>query len=214
MRTRWTIMWGVALVLFGAVLLAQQLGLLGPTQLSFAMFLFGVPALLFLLTFAFDRRQWWALIPGFVLLGLTLVVFNEQNHFLTSNQSGALFLFSIGLPFLLIFFVDRRMWWALMPGGVMTVIAIMPLLADTVAGQVTGGIFFLGLAAVFALLRLATLSNPSTGWAWWPAAGLAIFGVIVLVLGGPAAQYVWPVLLIALGLWILVRGYWPRPRSE
>ena len=213
MRTRWTIMWGIALVLLGGILLAQQLGLLGPTRLSFAVFLFGVPAVLFLLTFAADRRQWWALIPGFVLLGLSLVVINEENRFISTTQAGGLFLFSIGLPFLLIYILNRKMWWALIPGGVMVVLSVMPLLVDrSLSGQVTGAIFFLGLAAVFVLLRLATLSNPNMGWAWWPAAGLAVFGLVVLLAGTTASQIVWPAVLIGLGLWILVRGYWPRSR--
>ncbi|MFN8598385.1 MAG: hypothetical protein U0559_19645 [Anaerolineae bacterium] len=52
---------------------------------------------------------------------LTLVVFNEDNRLMTGEQAGGLFLFSIAAPFLLIFLMDRRQWWALIPGGVMTV---------------------------------------------------------------------------------------------
>jgi hypothetical protein len=213
MQSRWTIMWGVALVLIGALLLAEQFGLLGPMQLSFAVFLFGIPAVMFLLTFAFDRRQWWALIPGCVLLGLAAVVFNEANHYASSMVSGAIFLFSVGVPFWLIY-VIKRWWWALIPGGVMTVLAIMPIIAnDFLPGQVIGGIFFLGLAAVFALVRLATLPNPDMGWAWWPAGILAIFGALTLLLGTASiAQYIWPIVLIVLGAWLLLRNF-SRSRS-
>ena len=214
MRSRWTIIWGVALVLFGAVLLAQQLGLFGPIGLTFAVFLFGVPALLFLLTFVVDRRQWWALIPGFILLGLTLVVFNEANHFISSTRAGGLFLFSIGLPFLLIFLFNRRLWWAVIPGGVMTVLAAMPFLVEAeMSPQVIGAIFFLGLGVVFVLLRLVTWSNPNMGWAWYPAGGLIAFGLVILVTGTTAAQIFWPIVLIGFGLFVLARGYWPRPHS-
>jgi hypothetical protein len=212
MQSRWTIMWGVVLVLIGALLLGQQFNLFGPMQLSFAVFLFGIPAVMFLLTYAFDRRQWWALIPGFILLGLASVVFNEANHG-SSLVSGAIFLFSIGLPFWLIY-VTKRWWWAIIPAGVMTVLAIMPIVSnDVLPGQFVGGIFFLGLAAVFALVRLATLSNPSMGWAWWPAAILGIFGVLTLLLGNASiAQYIWPIALIVLGGWLLLRNF-ARPRS-
>jgi hypothetical protein len=213
MQTRWTIMWGAALVLIGALLLGQQFGLFGPMQLSFAVFLFGIPALMFLLTYTFDRRQWWALIPGFILLGLAGVVFNEANHYASSMFSGSIFLFSIALPFWLIY-VTKRWWWAIIPAGVLTVLAIMPIVSnDVLPGQVVGGIFFLGLAAVFALVRLATLSDPNMGWAWWPAGILGIFGVLTLLLGNASiAQYVWPIVLIVLGGWLLLRNFY-RPRS-
>ena len=152
MRARGSIIWGVAFVLFGGVLLAQQLGLLGPMRLSFGVFLFGIPALLFL---------WWALIPGSVLTGLTFIIFNEQNHFISTVQAGGLFLFSIGVPFLLIFLLNRKMWWALIPGGVMVVLSVLPMLTDTgLSPQTIGGFFFIGLGAVFALVRLVTLPNP------------------------------------------------------
>jgi hypothetical protein len=212
MQSRWTIMWGVVLVLIGALLLGQQFNLFGPMQLSFAVFLFGIPAVMFLLTYAFDRRQWWALIPGFILLGLASVVFNEANHG-SSLVSGAIFLFSIGLPFWLIY-VTKRWWWAIIPAGVMTVLAIMPIVSnDVLPGQFVGGIFFLGLAAVFALVRLATLSNPSMGWAWWPAGILGAFGALTILLGTQSiVQYIWPIALIVLGGWLLLRNF-ARPRS-
>ncbi len=213
MQTRWTIMWGVALVLIGALLLGQQLNLFGPMQLSFAVFLFGIPALMFLLTYISDRRQWWALIPGCILLGLAAVIFNEANHYAPSLVSGTIFLFSIALPFWLIY-ATKRWWWALIPAGVLTVLAIMPIISnDLLPGQIIGGIFFLGLAAVFALVRLATLSNPNMGWAWWPAGILAIFGALTILLGTASiAQYLWPVALIVLGGWLLLRNF-TRPRS-
>jgi signal transduction histidine kinase len=170
---------------------------------------------MFLLTFIGDRRQWWALIPGFIMLGLTAVLINEQNEIIPAQQAGALFLFSIGLPFLLIFFVDRRMWWALIPGGVLTVIALITLVSGgNVSGQMVAAIMFFGLAAVFALLRFATRSNPYLGWATWVAIILAIIGALVLITGPQAAAVIGPAILIGLGLLLLARAYWPRLRSR
>jgi peptidoglycan/LPS O-acetylase OafA/YrhL len=201
-------MWGVVLVLIGALLLGQQLNWFGPMQLSFAVFLFGIPALMFLLTYTFDRRQWWALIPGCILLGLAGVVFNESNRYASGLFSGAIFLFSIALPFWLIYLI-KRWWWAIIPAGVMTVLSIMPIISnDMLQGQFVGGIFFLGLAATFALVRLATRSDPNMGWAWWPAAILGIFGALTILLGTASiAQYIWPIGLIVLGGWLLFRNF-------
>jgi hypothetical protein len=212
MQSRWTIMWGLVLVLIGVLLLGQQLGWFGPIQLSFAVFLFGIPGLMFLLMYFSDRRQWWALIPGCILLGLTGVVFNESNRFASSLLSGSIFLFSVALPFWLIY-VLKRWWWAIIPAGVMTVLALMPVLSDRVPGETLGGIFFIGLALAFALVRLATRSDPNMGWAWWPAGILAILGVITLLLGNETiAQYAWPIALIVLGGWLLMRNF-TRPKA-
>lgn len=214
MQTRARMFWGLALIVMGALFLAERMGVL-PFGLNFGMFLFGVPAALFLLVFVRERRQWWALIPASALAGLTCLVFNSEAHWMADEQAASLFLFSIAAPFLLIFAFDRRQWWALIPGGVMTVIAFMPTIADSnLSGEFIGGMFFLGLAAVFALVRLATLGDPRMAWAWWPAAILGGFGAFIMLMGTVASQFFWPVVLIGLGLLVLARGYLPRSHSH
>ena len=212
---RGRLIWGVALIAMGAFFLAQQFGLFGSLQLPFWAFAFGLLGLIFLFTFIADRRQWWALIPGCILLGVALIIVNEQNEFITGEQAGALFLFSIGLPFLLIYLVDRRMWWALIPGGVLSVIALITFVSGgNVSGQAIAAILLLGLAAVFAVLRFATRSNPYMGWATWVAVILAVVGALVLIAGPQAAALVGPAILIGLGLILLVRAYQGRARAN
>jgi hypothetical protein len=214
MQSRARMFWGLALIIMGVLFLAERLGVL-PFGLNFGMFLFGVPAALFLLVFVSDRRQGWALIPASVLAGLTFIVFNSEAHLMRDEQAASLFLFSMAAPFLLIYAFDRRQWWALIPGGVMTVIAFMPALGDSnLSGEFVGGMFFLGLAAVFALVRLATPGDPRMAWAWWPAAILGGFGAFIMLMGTVASQFFWPVVLIGLGLLVLARGYLPRSHSN
>jgi signal transduction histidine kinase len=211
---RGRLIWGVALIAIGAFFLAQQWGLFGALQLPFWAFAFGLLGLIFLFTFITDRRQWWALIPGCILLGVTLMIVNEQNEFIPTQQAGALFLFSIGLPFLLIYLIDRRMWWALIPGGVLTVIALMTFASGgNFSGQVIAAMMLFGLAAVFALVRFATRSSPYMGWATWVAIILAVIGALLLITGPQAAAIIGPAILIGLGLILLARTYWPRLRS-
>ncbi len=212
---RGRLIWGVTLILVGAFFLAQQFGLLGRVQIPLTAFLLGILALLFLITFVSDRRQWWALIPGSILLGLTLLIFNDQNHFLTSAQAGALFIFSIGLPFLLIYLVDRRMGWALIPGGVLSMVALIVLLSEReMSAQTITAVIFFGLALIFALVRVATRSSPLMGWATWVAVILAGIGALVLITGPQAASLVGPVVLIGLGMFLLGRALWARSRSS
>jgi len=211
---RGRIIWGVALIAMGAFFLAQQLGLFGTAQLPFWSFAFGLLGLIFLGTFITDRQQWWSLIPGCILLGVALLIINGQNEVIPAQQAGALFLFSIGLPFLLIFLADRRMWWALIPGGVLTVIALITFLAGgQISGQTIAAIMLFGLAIVFALVRFATRTSPYTGWATWVAIILAVIGALVLITGPQAAALIGPAILIGLGLFLLARVYWPRLRS-
>jgi signal transduction histidine kinase len=211
---RGRLIWGVALIAIGAFFLAQQFGLFGPLQLPFWAFAFGLLGVVFLVTFVADRQQWWALIPGCIMLGLAFVIINTENHFITDQQAGGLFLFSIGLPFLLIYLIDRRMWWALIPGGILSVLALITFVSGgAVSGQIVAAIMLFGLAAVFAVLRFATRSYPYMGWATWVAIILAAIGALLLITGPVATAVVGPAILIGLGLILLARVYWPRLRS-
>jgi signal transduction histidine kinase len=211
---RGRLIWGVALIAIGAFFLAQQFGLFGPLQLPFWAFAFGLLGVVFLVTFVADRQQWWALIPGCIMLGLAFVIINTENHFITDQQAGGLFLFSIGLPFLLIYLIDRRMWWALIPGGILSVLALITFVSGgAVSGQIVAAIMLFGLAAVFAVLRFATRSAPYMGWATWVAIILAAIGALLLITGPVATAVVGPAILIGLGLILLARVYWPRLRS-
>lgn len=212
---RGRLIWGVALIAMGAFFLAQQLGVFGTLQLPFWAFAFCLLGVIFLFTFLTDRQQWWALIPGCIMLGLTVVIVNSETQFVTDQQASALFLFSIGLPFLLIYLVDRRMWWALIPGGVLSVLALITFVSGgSVSGQTIAAIMLFGLAAVFAVLRFVTRSSPYMGWATWVAIILAVIGTLVLITGPQAATIVGPAILIGLGLFLLARAYWPRLRSR
>jgi signal transduction histidine kinase len=208
---RGRLIWGVALIAIGAFFLAQQFGLFGPLQLPFWAFAFGLLGLIFLFTFLTDRQQWWALIPGCILLGVALLIANDQNEFITGQQAAGLFLFSIGLPFLLIYLVDQRMWWALIPGGVLSILALITFVSGgAVSGQVVAAIMLFGLAAVFAVLRFATRNSPWMGWATWVAIILAAIGALLLITGPVATAVVGPAILIGLGLILLVRAYRAR----
>jgi len=212
---RGRLIWGMSLIAIGAFFLAQQLGWFGAVQFPFWAFAFGLLGVIFLVTFVSDRRQWWALIPGCIMLGLTVMIVNGETKILSDTQASALFLFSIGLPFLLIYLVDRRQWWALIPGGVLSVIAMITLLTSReLAGTTITAIILFGLAIVFGAIRFVTRANPIMGWATWVAVILALIGALVLVTGPQAAAIIGPAVLIGLGLFLLARVYWSRTRSR
>ncbi len=205
---RGRLIWGLSLVALGVFFLLQQLGWFGAAQFPFWAFAFALLGVIFLGTFVTDRRQWWALIPGCILLGLTVVMLNGENHFVSDAVASALFLFSIGLPFLLIYLFDRRMWWALIPGGVLCVIALLTFLTGSmgISGNTITALMLFGLAAVFAVLHFALRGNTWMGWATWVAIILAAIGVLVILSGPVAAAVVGPAILIGLGVFLLVRN--------
>jgi len=258
-RSRWTILWAVMLILGGGFLLAQNFNLISQQfQPSIWTVLLGGLGLLFLLDAVTTLGQdWWALIPGCVLIGVAATIWLGERE-IKGEWIGSLMLFSVALPFLLIYVIkrgafwwalipggiltviavipiltlgapgevigtfvmwviaiaffivylaNRRNWWALIPGGVMFVVGLMPLLAlSQWPGPFIGGIFFVGLAAVFGLIYLLNLREPEMRWAIYPAAVLLAVGIGVMAFG----QNWWPLVLIALGAVLLIRAVWPR----
>ncbi len=212
---RGRLIWGISLIVLGVFFLLNQLGWFGATHFSLLLFLFGFLALAFLLTFISNPRQWWPLIPGGVMLGLTLMIFNDQNKWFSGAQAGGLFLLCIGVPFLLITLIDRRQWWGLIPGGVLSAIALIVFLSErTVNAQVFTAMIFFGLAIIFGLVRVVTHSNPWMGWATWVALILAGIGALVLITGPQAASLVGPLVLVGLGVFLLGRALLARSRSN
>jgi len=257
-RSRWAILWAVVLILGGGLLLAQNFKLLGQFEAPIWTFIFGGVGVLFLLDFITAPSQdWWALIPGCILLGIAATIALAERE-VKGEWVGSVMLLSIALPFLLIFLVkrgdfwwalipgaimlfiavipiltlyvrgeaigtfvlwavalpfwvvyliNRKNWWAIIPAGTLTVIGLMPLLAvSRVLPQFIGGLFFVGLAAVFGLIYLLNLRDPQMLWAIYPAGVLLAIGVGVMAFG----QNWWPVVLIALGVLLLARAFLPR----
>jgi hypothetical protein len=83
----------------------------------------------FLLIFLTDRQHWWALIPGLTMTGSAAAVFLEGINLISGEAVGGIIVGGISLGFLIIYVLDRRQWWALIPGGVLGTVAVFLLLA-------------------------------------------------------------------------------------
>jgi hypothetical protein len=82
-------------------------------------------------------------------------------------------------------------------------VGLMPLLSSSrVPGTFVGGIFFVGLAAVFGLVYLLNARDPQMFWAVYPAGVLLAVGIGVMAFG----QNWWPLVLVALGVVFLIRA--------
>jgi len=205
------VLWGVLLIVGGILFLLDSLGVFAVGTIVGPMLL-GIPSVGFLIAFATaPKRNWWAAIPGFVLLGLTgTILVDELAPRMASAWSGSVFLGGIAGAFWAVYLVDRENWWAVIPGGVLLTLAVVAGISESLEGVETGGVFFLGLGVTFALLALLPTGDGKLTWALIPAAVLFVMGVLMTAAAAELINYVWPAALILGGLYLLYRAFRSR----
>ena len=130
-----------------------------------------------------DRaRNWWALIPGGVMLFLALVTLLVDN--VGGEWVGSLFLFLIGLSFFIVYWNNRTRTWALLVAYILGVLSIAPAMAsgggDTAA--YFGAVFLFAIALPFFIVYFRSEQN---WWAIIPAGVMTTLSVItVLAIAG------------------------------
>jgi hypothetical protein len=151
--------------------------------------------------------------PGLPWIGIFLLIFGGllllQQLAPEVQAAGSLIVLALGAAFLVSWVTNRRSS-ALYVGAVLTALGLAAALSD--AGYIAGegwGTLFLGIAFVLiALIRAAQRG----GWGWQ-----AIVGGLLVVLGGSTvashtagladvSRFIWPVLILLLGVVLLVRG--------
>lgn len=199
--------WGLVLVIGGALLLLDTFGVFKGGDLFWTV-LSAIAGVLFLSIYVTNHDHWWALIPGVIFLALAATI--GLNAFLpgfsAANISGTIVLGGIGLSFLLVYLVERRNWWAIIPAGVMATLAVVAVLDQATSQGASGGIFFLGLGLTFGLVAVLPTSVGQMRWAWIPAAILGIFGILILAAAEAYINYVWPAALILGGFLLVIRS--------
>ncbi|MGQ9515876.1 MAG: hypothetical protein ACUVT1_01290 [Anaerolineae bacterium] len=217
-RTARYLVGAAVLITVGILLLLQNLGVIVGAENVFWTLGFFAGAVIFLSIFVFSpRSQWWAAIPGMVLLGLGILVgFGDQ----LGQFSGAVFLIALALSFWLVFLTNRALWWAVIPAGVLTSVAVVSALPEKIGGFEKGGILFIGLAATFALVAVLP-GREHARWALWPAVILLILGLVTFLSSANLLSWVWAVGLILVGLYLVIRALFisvrqpkPTPPAE
>jgi hypothetical protein len=201
------IFWGIVLIIGGVLLLLETFGIFEGGTLFWTMV--GIVAgLLFLSIYVTNRDNWWALIPGIIFLTIgTMIGLNAYLPvFSDLHLSGPFILGGIALSFLLVYFAERSNWWAIIPAGVMTTIAVVAILDSNTSDLASGGIFFLGLGLTFGVVALLPTSGGQMNWAWIPAGILGLMGVLILVAAENLINYLWPSALIFAGILLIGRS--------
>ena len=162
-------------------------------------------ALPFVAVFLLNRANWWALIPSWVLLAIAAMIFLIGQNLLRGGIIPLYVLSSIGLPFFVVYLLNRDHWWALIPAYSMFVIGIMVALIDL---RVLDG---LGIPAyvMFAIaipFLVVYLVNRQNWWALIPGGITGLMGVGFFA-GTSLAQYVIPAVLLVAGGLVLYRSF-------
>lgn len=198
MKTKQNLLWGIFLVVAGGLLLLNTLGVIENLPPTVAAVLFGAASLLFfIIYFASGVQQWGWLFPAMIFGGLAVTIVLGESG-VAGDTVGAFWLLCIGLPFWVVFALDRRTnWWAIIPGWVMIVLSAVVLLADRVAGETVGAMVMLGIALPFLAVYLV---NRSHWWALIPAFILGGIGIALLLVNRGSDELMGAVIMFAIAL--------------
>jgi hypothetical protein len=125
----WAVIPGMALLGIGALI---GLSIIGLGEIIGGAVFLGALSLSFWLVYLRRRENWWAVIPGGVLLTLAAVAGLEQ--VVPSAETGGLFFVGLALTFGAVYLLPTpqgQMTWALIPAAVLLVVGLIVLLATS-----------------------------------------------------------------------------------
>lgn len=130
----------------------------------------------FLVAYLTDRtRNWWALIPGGIMLFLAMVTLLVDN--VGGEWIGSLFLFLIALSFFVVYLNNHARTWALLVAYIMFVLSIAPAMSsggDEMAAYF-GAVFLFAIALPFFVVYFR---SPENWWAIIPAGVMTTLTII------------------------------------
>ena len=197
---------GVMLFLAMTTLLVDNVG----GEWVGSMFLFLI-ALSFFVVYLNNRTRTWALLVAYILFVLSIAPAMASYGGNTAAYFGSIFLLAVALPFFIIYFQSATNWWAIIPAGVMTTLAIIATLGiagwikDTQTGGYSNAILMGGLAITFAVVWLRHAKD----WAKIVAIILAVLAVGSIFFAS-YTEIFWPVAIILAGGYLLYTALRPK----
>jgi hypothetical protein len=179
-----------------------------------ALFLFMI-SLSFFVVYLNNRNRTWALLVAYILAVLGIAPLMSIGG-RDAAYYGPIFLFAVALPFFYVYFRYPENWWAIIPAGSVTVIAIIAALAIAgfindggrgafVSAGIANAILMGGLAITFAVIWL----RHEKPWAKIVTVVLALVAV-ASVFFASYSQLLWPVAIILVGIYLLYTALRPK----
>jgi hypothetical protein len=200
-------LWGGGLIVLGGLLLLQNVGVISNFPATTWVILLGALSLLFFTTYFIQGKQEFGwLFPAFIMAGVAVTILLGDRGY---NEAwvGMPVLASVALPFYCIFALNRSNWWALIPAWVMTVIAMITLIADRMPGEVIGAMVLFSIGVPFLVVFLKDRRN---WWALIPAFAMIAIGFIPLLASQPASELIGAYVLFAISLPFFVVYFWSK----
>ena len=196
---------GVMLFLALVTLLVDSIG----GEWIGALFLFLI-ALSFFVVYWNNRTRIWALLVAYIL-GVLAIAPAMASGGRIVEYYGPIFLFAVALPFFILYFRSAENWWAIIPAGSVTVIAIIAALAigglirDENQGGFANALLMGGLAVTFAVVWL----RHARPWARIVTIVLAALAV-ASVFFATYSQVLWPLAIILVGVYLFYTALRPK----
>ena len=196
------IVWGSLLIFFGVMALVETYTDLTAWTWVIILAAGGLGLFGVYLT---DRSDWGLLIPAYVLWAIAGLIALIELNILRDESIATYVLAAIALPFLVVFVRNRDQWWALIPAYVLLAVGGM-------VGLIGSGVLDDLLIPAYVMFAIAIpffvvyARNTKQWWALIPGGITAIIGLSFLI-AETAVQYVGPVALILVGVWILARQF-------
>ncbi len=197
---------GIMLFLAMVLLLVDNVG--GEWIGTMFLFLIG---LVFFAVYMNNRSRWWALLVAYIMFVLSLAPAMASFGGNVAAYYGALFLFAVALPFFVVYFTTKDNWWAIIPAGSLTALALVAAAAvagwingDTQGGYTTAFLMG-GVTVTFAFVWLRNAQQ----WAKGVTIVLTVL-TIVSIFFAAYTEIFWPVAFIISGAYLLFTTMRPK----
>jgi hypothetical protein len=205
--------WGAFLLLAGVFLLLKNLGVFGQWgEVAWAA-LYALAGLGFLVWFFTGLDNWWRAIPAFTLLGIGGGLFLAWRNPALAAYGPSLALAGTAVGFWAVLLVRKEQWWALVPAGALTTVAVLLALWGRLDLPGRMAVLLIGMGLTWLLLYVLRYNQHDTRWASVPAGALLLLGAVTLIgaFSMPAVlRNWWPIALVVGGLVLVIAGFAAR----
>jgi hypothetical protein len=149
---KWLLIIAYAMLAVAGLVTLLELDLLRDAYVAtYVLLAIGLP---FFVAFLNNRSNWGLLIPAYVLLVIGVFVPLTEFGVLNDSVVVTYILFAIAIPFFVVFLRNTKNWWALIPGGILSIVGLGFLISEASVGYVFAAVMI--VAGILILVRQLT----------------------------------------------------------